>query len=87
MNKNDGGPVFPCQVNVAYIDVENPVTGQKSWRYREEKHQGMTLRDHFAGQALAGYFANTPFHRNAAGQETAEYIWKMADAMIAARDA
>jgi hypothetical protein len=46
---------------------------------------GMTLRDWFAGQALAGYFAapHTP-HRNAT--DCAEYIWEMADAMIAARE-
>lgn len=41
-------------------------------------------RDFFAAHALAGYFANpsTP-HRNAT--DCAEYIYEMADAMVAAR--
>ena len=41
---NDGGPAFP------YRETEN--TGQ----YRH--HYGMTLRDYFAGQALAGISPN-----------------------------
>lgn len=47
---------------------------------------GMTLRDWFAGQALAGYFANshTP-HKNAVDNDMAEYCYSAADAMIAAR--
>jgi hypothetical protein len=45
---------------------------------------GMTLRDWFAGQALAGYFANpnTP-HRNA--DDCGEYMYRTADDMLAAR--
>ncbi len=45
----------------------------------------MTLRDWFAGQALAGYFA-APYtqHRNAT--DCAAYIYEMADAMLAARN-
>lgn len=47
---------------------------------------GMTMRDWFAGQALTGYFAcsHTP-HMNAVGREEAEYMYRMVDAMIAAR--
>jgi hypothetical protein len=46
-----------------------------------------TLRDWFAGQALAGYFGyRYAGHQNAANMETAEYLYKMADAMIAARN-
>ena len=46
----------------------------------------VTLRDWFAGQAMAGYFANpnTP-HMNAAHEGTAEYCYQMADAMLEAR--
>lgn len=45
----------------------------------------LTMRDWFAGQALAGYFA-APYtqHRNAT--DCAAYIYEMADAMIAARN-
>jgi hypothetical protein len=43
-----------------------------------------TLRDEFAGQALAGYFANkSTMHMNAIG--CAAYIYDMADAMLEAR--
>lgn len=47
--------------------------------------EGMSLRDYFAGQALAGYFAapNT-YHRNAT--DCADYLYQMADAMLAARE-
>lgn len=45
----------------------------------------LSLRDYFAGQALAGYFASphTP-HQNAT--DCAAYIYDMADAMLAARE-
>lgn len=44
--------------------------------------RGLTKREWFAGMALAGYFAapNTP-HQNATN--CAEYIFEMADAMLA----
>lgn len=49
--------------------------------------QGMTLRDWFAGQALAGYFAyKWAEHQNTADIDTANYFYQMADAMIAARE-
>jgi len=46
----------------------------------------MSLRDYFAGQALAGYFAapHTP-HQGAANADTAAYVYAMADAMLAER--
>lgn len=46
--------------------------------------RGMSLRDWFAGQALAGYFANpsTP-HRNA--EDCADYMYRVADAMLKER--
>jgi len=45
---------------------------------------GMSLRDWFAGQALAGYFAHpTTPHQNAT--DGAAYCYAMADAMLAAR--
>lgn len=52
--------------------------GQEIWQ-----RPGMTLRDWFAGQFLAGSMANS----EAAGDahETAEWAYKFADAMLAAR--
>lgn len=46
-------------------------------------HDGMTLLDYFAGQALAGYFAapHTP-HMNADPAGTAQYCYQIAAAML-----
>jgi hypothetical protein len=64
MREHDGGPAFPN------ITPDMPVDGSP----------GMTLRDYFAGQALAGCgVPNRP-------QEIAEWAYMVADAMLAARD-
>ena len=64
-NENDGGPAFPLQANDG---------GQEIW------WNGMTLRDWFAGQALASG-GSTP-----SNDGTAEWCYEMADAMIKARE-
>ncbi len=71
---NDGGPAFPHEPY-----HYSPMI----W---SDGGPGMTLRDYFAAHALAGYFAapHTPHHCD--GKATSEYIWSIADAMIAARD-
>ena len=43
---------------------------------------GMTLRDYFAGQALAGYLADGVVSEP---QHCAEFAYRMADAMLAER--
>jgi len=70
-SKLNGGPAFPCAQE--HQQGMNGIGGA-----------GMTLRDWFAGQALAGYFAapNTP-HRGA--DDCAAYMYQVADAMIAER--
>ena len=71
---DNGGPAYPGE-----SVVRNGMHSTKRLN-----NEGMTLRDWFAGQALAGYFAapSTP-HQNAT--DCASYIYEMADAMIAAR--
>lgn len=60
---------------------------RNSAQWDDKANEGMTLRDWFAGQALAGYFAyKWADHQNAATTHTANYIYQMADAMIAARE-
>jgi hypothetical protein len=69
---NDGGPAFPTLERLssrAAADYEAVVEG------------GMTLRDYFAGQALAGYCANGNMTRDL----LVRCAYATADAMIAAR--
>ena len=72
-DKRDGGPAFPKST------VELP-SGELQWGA-----EGMTLRDWFAGQALAGYRAASDFSSH--GQAyVSEQCYRDADAMLKARD-
>jgi len=68
--KDDGGPAFPR--NERYADGDLAVA-----------HQGMTLRDWFAGQALAGVLANS---NDDYSEPPAKWAYAIADAMIAERN-
>jgi len=75
---NDGGPAFPMAASTG-----DPRDGV----YRQN---GMTLRDWFAGQALAGLLGNAEFHVEPEdGDEVpkliATNVYQMADAMLKAR--
>lgn len=48
---NDGGPAFP-----RLVSVENPMSPRQI--LKATTTEGMTLRDYFAGQALAGLLAS-----------------------------
>ena len=67
---NDGGPAFPHH--------ETTSTGEPF-----HDHLGMTLRDWFAGQALAGMMACPDCSGTEA--EFAASAYRNADAMLAAR--
>jgi len=73
---NDGGPAYPTR-NAHYDDPDYSSTG-------------MTLRDYFAAQALAG-LAGRKFRQGDAGEGYAEWAasmaYEFADAMLAARGA
>ena len=90
----DGGPAFPCSIKMTMTGgnmggEEFEVVGA---RPTPVGFPGMTLRDWFAGQALAGYLASYgpgqihPMTRGA-GQTAAEEAYYLADAMLAAREA
>ena len=68
--KSDGGPAFP------YDPAHRPRAGEFS--------RGMSLRDWFAGQALAGLLASWPHDCENPG--IAHDVYRFADAMLKARD-
>jgi hypothetical protein len=77
---NDGGPAFPV------ADTIYP-NGQMQYGFN-----GMSLRDYFAGQALAGILAcPVPIRLSdgpiAANNSYSKTAFVLADAMIAAREA
>lgn len=84
--KNDGGPAFPQNLPDDFV-----------WRLPGNPG-GMSLRDYYAGQALAGFMAipDERSHRASDGdpeawraglmKNDAEYCYRMADAMLTARE-
>lgn len=70
---NDGGPAFPIP------DVAHP-NGQIQFGAN-----GMTLRDWFAGQALAGMASNGSYDQMT-WEEQARAAYGAADAMLMARE-
>lgn len=84
---NDGGPAFPAQLafspdGAAHIASEYYASGE-----------GMSLRDWFAGQALAGWCAASPLVRKEPlnmtvghAESIATGCYRYADAMLKARN-
>lgn len=70
-NKKTGGPAFP---------VKTPTPGYNF----ETVHQGMTLRDHFAGLAMQAMVANGGSLGSSEGLARGAYVY--ADAMLKARE-
>lgn len=66
-----GGPAFPCESK----------TGSML-----NSHQGMTLRDYFAAKALQGLISSKAHSLSFNPADDAGYCYKIADAMIAARE-
>ena len=77
---NNGGPAFP-QSDLSGYGI-GPVDGMA----------GMSLRDWFAGQALAGWLASYgpdaghPANRPGSRETVARQAYEIADAMIAERE-
>jgi hypothetical protein len=88
---DDGGPAFPSGESFHVKDV---ITGLSTKHSKGAFYDGMSLRDWFAGQALAGLLASLTEEEQ--GQEKPLSVWSKrlalasysyADAMIAARHA
>lgn len=84
---NDGGLAFPGirtqQVGLMSDHTGNPDDDLPT--YADVSYPGMSLRDWFAGQALAGMFACGP-GSHLSFSEASEAAYNYADAMIAARE-
>jgi hypothetical protein len=81
MAKPDGGPAFPT-APTKWEQLDVPPLPQS---------QGMSLRDHFAGQALVGFAMNIPTARPrdptmSVWRTMADDAYALADAMIAKRE-
>jgi hypothetical protein len=48
---------------------------------------GMTLRDYFAAKAMQGYCSDPDYKKDCGQEDTAISAYKMADAMLKAREA
>lgn len=88
--RDDGGQAFPQDINMFFSDGE-PVNCPEM-----EGHEGMSLRDYFAGQALANPFIVRNLSMNSDGvveqhgpevdpDTVATCIYEYADAMLKAR--
>ncbi len=77
---DDGGPAFPHgEIVQDMLDEKGRFVGNRVG----QPHSGMTLRDWFAGQALAGNLAYPNVDLDPC--QAARMSYKYADAMIAAR--
>lgn len=69
---NNGGPAFPTSFNK---DYPTEIVG------------GMTLRDYFAAKAMQGAISSIAYHAKPSAGDVAAYAYKVADAMLRAREA
>jgi hypothetical protein len=78
MKINDGGPAFPMQVRMEHSEDQGK-------DYRETiEDPGMSLRDWFAGQALAGLISVQKVEHISA-DSLAKSAYNVADGMLAER--
>lgn len=76
---DDGGPAFPLFGD--YLNSENDLVVLD--------FRGMTLRDYFAGQALAGLmtsYADSGASEDVLIKSTARIVYNISDAMLKERD-
>lgn len=69
--RNDGGPAFPCGLQSGHL---------------QPMHEGLSLRDYFAAKAMQGLIVD-PERADQSREECARLSYKMADAMLRAREA
>ena len=76
--QDNGGPAFP-------VSTANGTSGHQdsanTWQY-----PGMTLRDYFAAH-IAGHLSASPLRQENTLMDDAAYAYRLADAMLKARQA
>ena len=77
--RNDGGPAYPHEAD--YVMGDKP---SDPYQFKVDFHPGMSLRDYFAGQALANSW--TCLEKGDQPEEIAKDAYKIADAMLAERE-
>lgn len=78
---NDNPPAFPRPASIDRTDGTLP-DGDRV----VPESDGMSLRDYFAGQVIAGYCRTTVAgHPVPTAADAAEFAYKVADAMLARR--
>jgi hypothetical protein len=93
MSVKDGGPAFPS-ARLEKIQYSDPRFAELGTTYGEVTYSGLSLRDYFAGQALAGWIANGAVARvieaNQVSPSGAQIVlvagcYQIADAMLKER--
>lgn len=98
MTRKDGGTAFPMQDPQAIHAYAQAATEAAKHDNVEDRDQtyiaaraeavaGMSLRDYFAAKALQGFIANKDRPQFFQPEDDAAYVYKLADAMLAARSA
>jgi hypothetical protein len=86
MSVNDGGPAFPSARTYIRFD---PPPDDSLYGNRQETvvHvPGMSLRDWFAGQVIAGFYASDDALMRFSVDHAASTAYKQADALLQARE-
>lgn len=85
---NDGGPAFPVKGGMMfYVPEQHSAEIKEALDERvTRQYEGMTLRDWFAGMALAGMCQSAGF-QGGPWVNLARNSYAAADAMLAAREA
>lgn len=76
---NDGGPAFP-QIRGGDVSWDDGTKSREIW-----DHPGMSIRDYFAAQALAGICSSGP-SAHWTNDRISKDAYELADAMIARRE-
>jgi hypothetical protein len=77
MSRQDGGPAYPS--------IYEQQGGNDSGSAVFFSNPGMSLRDYFAGQALAGYSSLDFVYQNIGHPAVAQMAYDAADAMLSER--